>query len=286
MSRGTIPTVTGGVDFGYASWANQVKANDEDHETRVVAVEGANTEDVTLAGTPNYLTIIGQVITRALINLASHVTGRLPFANLTAATAASRLLGRGSASGAGDFQELTLGSSLALAGTVLDVTLGLYRATVTLTDAQIKALPTTPITIVAAPGSGLALLPLYGGLFSKTTSGAYTNIDAAGYTEVLVGASALILATVPNDAAITNGSTTRLTQLLGSTTPRYAPLVPYMDTEDVDQWGPIPHLVDTAAITDLPMTIDISNGGSGNLTGGNAANALKVVVFYAIEAVP
>lgn len=46
-------------------------------------VSGSNTGDVTLAGTPNYLTIVGQVITRALINLASHVTGRLPFANLT-----------------------------------------------------------------------------------------------------------------------------------------------------------------------------------------------------------
>ena len=40
-----------------------------------------NSTDVTLAGTPNYLTIAGQVITRALINLASHVTGTLPIAN-------------------------------------------------------------------------------------------------------------------------------------------------------------------------------------------------------------
>lgn len=162
----------------------------------------------------------------------------------------------------------------------------LQSATVSLTDAQIKALPTTPITIASAPGSGLALVPLYGGLLSQTTAGAYTNIDAAGYTEVLVGSSALILSNVPNDTLITNGSTTRLTQLLGSTTPRYAPLVPYMDTEDVDQWGPIPHLVDTAAITNLPLTIDIVNGGSGNLTGGNAANALRVMVVYAVVAVP
>jgi len=40
-----------------------------------------NSTDVTLAGTPNYITIIGQVITRALINLTSHVTGILPNAN-------------------------------------------------------------------------------------------------------------------------------------------------------------------------------------------------------------
>jgi lysophospholipase L1-like esterase len=47
----------------------------------VGAATGTNTGDVTLAGAPNYLTIVGQVITRALINLASHVTGILGRAN-------------------------------------------------------------------------------------------------------------------------------------------------------------------------------------------------------------
>lgn len=36
---------------------------------------------VTLAGTPNYITIAGQAITRALINLATHVTGTLLVGN-------------------------------------------------------------------------------------------------------------------------------------------------------------------------------------------------------------
>jgi hypothetical protein len=42
---------------------------------------GTNTGDVSLAGTPNYITIAGQVITRALIDLTAHVTGLLPIAN-------------------------------------------------------------------------------------------------------------------------------------------------------------------------------------------------------------
>lgn len=84
---------------------------------------GTNTGDVTLAGTPNYLTIVGQVITRALIDLASHITGRLPFANLVAATAASKLVGRTDAS-AGDFQEITLGTNLSMSGTTLNATGG------------------------------------------------------------------------------------------------------------------------------------------------------------------
>jgi hypothetical protein len=55
----------------------------------------------------------------AQVNLANGVTGDLPFANLTPATAISVLLGRGSAAGAGDFQEITLGSGLTMTNQVL-----------------------------------------------------------------------------------------------------------------------------------------------------------------------
>jgi hypothetical protein len=82
-------------------------------------LSGTNSGDVTLAGSPDYLTIAAQVITRALINLTTHVTNRLPFANLVAATAASRLVGRQSGS-AGDFEEITLGTNLSMSGTTLN----------------------------------------------------------------------------------------------------------------------------------------------------------------------
>src|SRR6185295_10605468 len=50
------------------------------------------------------------------------VSGDLPFANFVPATGASILVGRGAASGAGDFQEITLGSGVAMTGTVLSAT--------------------------------------------------------------------------------------------------------------------------------------------------------------------
>jgi hypothetical protein len=85
---------------------------------------GTNTGDVTLNGALDYLTIAGQVITRGAIDLATDVTGDLPFSNITQASAASRLLGRGAAAGAGDFQEITLGTNLSMSGTTLNATGG------------------------------------------------------------------------------------------------------------------------------------------------------------------
>lgn len=55
---------------------------------------------------------------------SSDVTGDLPYANLVQATAASRILVRGSAGGAGDWQEGTLGTNLSFAGTVLNASGG------------------------------------------------------------------------------------------------------------------------------------------------------------------
>ena len=48
-----------------------------------------NSTDVTLAGALDYLTIVGQVITRNAIDLATDITGDLPVANLNGGTGAS-----------------------------------------------------------------------------------------------------------------------------------------------------------------------------------------------------
>lgn len=59
----------------------------------------------------------------AQIDLSNGVTGDLPYANLTPSSAASKVLGRTSAS-AGDWQEITLGPGLTMTLTTLDVTGG------------------------------------------------------------------------------------------------------------------------------------------------------------------
>lgn len=51
-------------------------------------ISGTNTGDITLSGTPDYITISNQTITRNQINLTSDVTGQLPSANLGTITSA------------------------------------------------------------------------------------------------------------------------------------------------------------------------------------------------------
>ncbi len=55
----------------------------------------------------------------AQVDLATGVTGLLPYANMVNATAASILVGRGSAAGGGALQEITLGSGLTMTNQVL-----------------------------------------------------------------------------------------------------------------------------------------------------------------------
>lgn len=87
--------------------------------TGATSVSGSNTGDITLAGTPDYITIAGQTITRGLIDLATDVTGDLPFTRLTPASSEGVLLGRGVGGGPGDYQQVTVGSGLTVSGTTL-----------------------------------------------------------------------------------------------------------------------------------------------------------------------
>lgn len=82
----------------------------------------------------NYITALtGDVTATGPGSVAATITNdAVTYAKMQNVSAASRLLGRGSAGGAGDPQEITLGAGLSLSGTVLTATGSLTNVTATL----------------------------------------------------------------------------------------------------------------------------------------------------------
>lgn len=131
-------------------------------------------------------------------------------------------------------------------------------ATVTLTDAQIKALPTTPIEIIAAQGEGKAILVINGIL-------KFTNIADYGN----VGANALILQG--------NSTPFNLKQLkfeyVGLADSE--PITYSITTPSGDSNYATPNMFDNIGIA-------IASQNTGDFTDGDSGNTLKVTVYYVV----
>ena len=129
------------------------------------------------------------------------------------------------------------------------------KVEITLTDAQIKALPTTPIVVLANPG-GKVYQPLYVQIFADFTAGAYTNVNAGVFTTVYSMGRDQDTAQRSGDFFTDNGGVSYFFMPLEPTPASW-------DYQDAD-----------------PITLEISNAANGNFTGGNAANTMKVIVTY------
>lgn len=183
----------------------------------------------------------------AQVNAANGLTGVVPVANG----------GTGSASGA-----------------------AILKATKTLTNAEIKALPSTPITLIAAPTAG-SRIKVIGLSYSVVfTAAAYTNVNAtyaALFTYYLGDPTQWAVTGVVNDSV---GSFTRLTTFLSAANATWD-VAPYLDAPG-NQWTQ-PIGIGHGSTNGVALALAIDNNGSGALTGGNAANSLLVTIYYTVE---
>jgi hypothetical protein len=165
-----------------------------------------------------------------------------------------------------------------------DVDVVIKKKEVTLIDSQIKALPTTPVDIIPAPGAGKAII-VFGGSIKFNIVAGYTNVSASvgtGVTQLdLVG-----FGVVPSDNVNTitnNNQNIRIKLSLLSFN--------FQDT-DHDVVNGVSSAGFTKSVSDLNLNEALklycynvtqnNDTDLGNFTGGNAANTLKVTVFYSI----
>lgn len=167
---GTILDDSGDIDFTYDDATPKITAvikSDAISDAKLrnsgacsVIGRSANSSgdpaDISAASNATVLKRSSNALSFAAVDVSTDVTGDLPFANLVQASAASKLVGRGSASGAGDFQEISLGSGLSMSSTTLSAS-----------------------GIIANSG-GLI------GIQTITTTGAYTYTPTSGTNSVVI----------------------------------------------------------------------------------------------------
>lgn len=152
----------------------------------------------------------------------------------------------------------------------------LEQRTVTLTDAQIKALPTTPVQIVAAPGDGRVLIFHSAVLVSNwSDANKYTNIAGSGVRELAVYYGAEF-----ENASTKNPSV--LNAFFFGVPATMARLKPYSPSDTDLMVMSLVHVDAAESMYNQPFNLYCYNGASGNFTGGDAANTLKVTVFYTV----
>lgn len=163
----------------------------------------------------------------------------------------------------------------------------LYQQTTVLTNAQIKALPSTPFTVVPAAGAGLLLIPDRTLIFFKSGASAYTNLAADCYLTMAYGTTGNEIGSyIGNSSNIDSmphlqnftGSTGGLVQFLS---------FPFQsDAGAPEEWGLVSDEMGSDANANCDLQLLLNNGGAGNLTGGASGNSWVVNVTFRIVSVP
>jgi len=144
----------------------------------------------------------------------------------------------------------------------------MYKEVTTLTDAQIKALPTTAITIVPLT-AGKVIVPLAVLLQVNHTAAAYTNISAGigNYINARIGSW-------PSPRALND----ELLTPAGKRTV-FIPIPLHLDATPPTSVSLKGITLPESGLAGTNLTLNCVNA-LGNFTGGNAANSMTVTVYY------
>jgi hypothetical protein len=153
----------------------------------------------------------------------------------------------------------------------------LLMASVTLTDAELKALHTTYKVWVAAPGAGKIIVPFAMILRTIMSAGRqYTNLD--GTYPAIIGATPFASTVGFNGMTLAAGVGTGLLGTSGVNPIKIVTGIGPVPTAATYGWnGRI-----QSEIENQPCYLAMYNHTSGNLTGGNAANSFKATLYYVI----
>lgn len=149
------------------------------------------------------------------------------------------------------------------------------KSSVTLTDADIKALPTTQFEIVAAPGIGKMIMPLRTFSVGDFRGGGYTNLgNTAGMVvRVVLGSGTSV--TASNQEGWIFGDNTDVWTFFND--PTY-----WLDTVPVNNQTLSDGGYSLSDLENQPLKLRLDTEFGTDFTGGNAANTLKITAYYVV----
>ena len=145
-------------------------------------------------------------------------------------------------------------------------------AEVELDNDQIKALPTTAIILTPTPAIDKLFIPIVTYIKTNTANGIYGNVDNDAVIAIGPGS---ILGTVLDMI-----SYIKLSGIITNTSPKFM-VGGLIGNIQANAYEATEQYSSTISLAGLPLVAQVYNIG-GDFTDGNAANTLKVTVYYVV----